>query len=42
MDPVLAPDGVMPHRRKTGRMRSITVGDNLRAAIVENDGVLST
>src|SRR3954469_7746205 len=37
-----ASDGVMTHRRKTGRMRSITVGDNSRAAMVENDGVLST
>ena len=34
-EPLLpASDGVMTHTRKTGRMRSITVGDNLRVAIV--------
>ena len=37
-----ARDGVMTHRRKMARIPSITEGDNLRAPIVENDGVLST
>jgi len=33
---------LMSHTRKTGRIRSITAGDKLSAAIVENDVVLST